>query len=336
MMARSSRTLCPCMEELIQFKTFHEVIDEIYYKVEHMEPWEKNSRKLAGQVGMCAGVRGVAAGGIVSTAFCLLFKLFTLKLTRKQVNVMLNHPDSPYIRAIGFLYVRYCQPPADFWSWFYPFLEDEEEINLKAGGGYNVTIGEMCRLILTSLDWFGTLFPRMPVHVQKDLIKRLEAIPPPTRAAREPVVEVEPEVKNGHGHDGARDQWGEAARRIRAEGDSKSPRRSRERRDRSPEKRSRSRDRQRSRSRDRKRNRSTSRDKKNRSRSRDKRRSRSRDRHHHRSNSRERRRSRSHDRRKGRSRSNDRGSRRRSRSHEKRGRSRSPEKRSRSKDRRRR
>ena len=26
-------------------------------QVEHLEPWEKNSRKLSGQVGMCAGVR---------------------------------------------------------------------------------------------------------------------------------------------------------------------------------------------------------------------------------------------------------------------------------------
>lgn len=51
-------------------------------------------------------VRGVAAGGIVSTPFCLLYKLFTLKLTRKQVKVMLNHVDSPYIRGLGFMYVR--------------------------------------------------------------------------------------------------------------------------------------------------------------------------------------------------------------------------------------
>lgn len=51
-------------------------------------------------------VRGVAAGGIVSTAFCLLFKLFTFKLTRKQLTAMLNHRDSPYIRGIGFIYIR--------------------------------------------------------------------------------------------------------------------------------------------------------------------------------------------------------------------------------------
>ena len=39
----------------------------------------------SGQTGMCGGVRGVSAGGIVSSAYCLLFKLYTLKLTKKQV-----------------------------------------------------------------------------------------------------------------------------------------------------------------------------------------------------------------------------------------------------------
>ncbi|PSN52544.1 Pre-mRNA-splicing factor 38B [Blattella germanica] len=90
---------------LYELKTYHEVIDEIYYKVTHLEPWEKGSRKTAGQTGMCGGVRGVGAGGIVSTAFCLLYKLFTLKLTRKQVNGLLTHPDSPYIRGLGFMYI---------------------------------------------------------------------------------------------------------------------------------------------------------------------------------------------------------------------------------------
>ena len=51
-------------------------------------------------------VRGVGAGGVVSTAFCCLFKLFTLKLTRKQLNGLLNHTDSPYIRGLGIMYVR--------------------------------------------------------------------------------------------------------------------------------------------------------------------------------------------------------------------------------------
>ena len=41
---------------LFEYKTYHEVIDEIYYKVTHLEPWEKGSRKTAGQTGMCGGV----------------------------------------------------------------------------------------------------------------------------------------------------------------------------------------------------------------------------------------------------------------------------------------
>ena len=41
---------------LYQLKTYHEVIDEIYYKVSHLEPWEKGSRKTSGQTGMCGGV----------------------------------------------------------------------------------------------------------------------------------------------------------------------------------------------------------------------------------------------------------------------------------------
>ena len=42
----------------------------------------------------------------MSTAYCILYKLFTLKLTRKQLTGMLNHVDSPYIRGLGFLYIR--------------------------------------------------------------------------------------------------------------------------------------------------------------------------------------------------------------------------------------
>ncbi|XP_055593392.1 pre-mRNA-splicing factor 38B isoform X3 [Uranotaenia lowii] len=120
---------------LFKLKTYHEVVDEIYYQVKHLEPWERGSRKTSGQTGMCGGVRGVGAGGIVSTAFCLLYKLYTLRLTRKQVNGLLSHTDSPYIRALGFMYLRFTQPPGDLYDWYEDYLLDEEEIDVKAGGG---------------------------------------------------------------------------------------------------------------------------------------------------------------------------------------------------------
>lgn len=55
---------------------------------------------------MCGGVRGVGAGGIVSSAYCLLFKLGSLKLTKKQIIGLIDHCDSPFIRGIGFMYIR--------------------------------------------------------------------------------------------------------------------------------------------------------------------------------------------------------------------------------------
>jgi pre-mRNA-splicing factor 38B len=93
---------------LLELKTYHELVDEIYYKVKHLEPWEKGSRNAGGrrQTGMCGGVRGVGVGGIISSAFCLLYRLYTVRLTRKQLYGLLNHQDSPYIRGLGFLYVR--------------------------------------------------------------------------------------------------------------------------------------------------------------------------------------------------------------------------------------
>lgn len=158
---------------LFKLKTYHEVVDEIYYQVKHLEPWERGSRKTSGQTGMCGGVRGVGAGGIVSTAFCLLYKLYTLRLTRKQVNGLLTHGDSPYIRALGFMYLRFTQPPADLYDWYEDYLLDEEEIDVKAGGGQTMTIGQMVRQWLTKLDWFSTLFPRIPVPIQKQIESKL-------------------------------------------------------------------------------------------------------------------------------------------------------------------
>merc|ERR1711976_689700 len=154
---------------LFDLKTYHEVIDEIYYKVSHLEPWEKGSRKTSGQTGMCGGVRGVGAGGIISSAFCLLYKLSTLKLTRKQVYAIMNHADSPYIRGLGFMYVRFTQPPTELMEWFEDYLDDEEVIDVKAGGGKEMTIGEMVKQFLTKLEWFDTRFPRIPVPVQKEI-----------------------------------------------------------------------------------------------------------------------------------------------------------------------
>lgn len=161
--------------QLYELKTYHQVIDEIYTRANHLEPWEKGSRKTAGQTGMCGGVRGVGAGGIVSSSFCLLYKLFTLKLTRKQLIGLCTHTDSPFIRGIGLMYARFTLPPSDLWDWFESYLDDEEEIDVKAGGGHVMTIGDVATHFLTKLEWYSTLFPRIPVPIQKQIEQNLLA-----------------------------------------------------------------------------------------------------------------------------------------------------------------
>jgi hypothetical protein len=84
---------------LYVFKTFDKVVDLIYEKVTYVEPFThrgaSTKRSLQKQP---------------SSAFCLLLKLFHLRLTEDQVRELLDHPDSTYLRVMGMLYVRYGTP----------------------------------------------------------------------------------------------------------------------------------------------------------------------------------------------------------------------------------
>ena len=46
---------------------------------------------------------------------------------------------------------------------------------MKAGGGHIMTIGEMVKQWIGKLEWYGTLFPRIPVPVQKDVEVKMKA-----------------------------------------------------------------------------------------------------------------------------------------------------------------
>lgn len=72
----------------------------------------------------------------------------------------------------GFMYIRYTQPPADLFDWYADYLDDEEEVDPRAGGGGPTTIGALVRQMLIKLDWFSTLFPRIPVPIQKQIEQR--------------------------------------------------------------------------------------------------------------------------------------------------------------------
>ncbi|GLU10621.1 hypothetical protein SLE2022_274110 [Rubroshorea leprosula] len=149
-------------KELYRLKTYHEVIEEIYNQVDHVEPW---------MTGNCRGP---------STAFCLLYKFFTMKLTVKQMHGLLKHLDSPYIRAIGFLYLRYAADPKNLWTWYEPYIKDEEEFS-PGSNGRRTTMGVYVHDLLLGQYYFDTLFLRIPVPVVRQVVSNLEKMKLPTK-----------------------------------------------------------------------------------------------------------------------------------------------------------
>lgn len=151
-------------KELFSLKAYTEVVDEIYNQVDHVEPW---------MTGNCRGP---------STAFCLLYKLFTMKFTVKQMQGLLNHGDSPYIRAIGFLYLRYVGDPKTLWGWFEQYVTDDEEFS-PGSNGRMTTMGVFVRDLLLDQYYFDTLFPRIPVPILRQITAHLERMKLPTQPA---------------------------------------------------------------------------------------------------------------------------------------------------------
>mmetsp|Transcript_4221 Transcript_4221/g.6381 ORF Transcript_4221/g.6381 Transcript_4221/m.6381 type:complete len:346 (-) Transcript_4221:96-1133(-) len=104
-----------------------------------------------------------------SSAFCLLARLFTLRCTEKQMSLMLDHVDSPYIRCIGFLYLRFAVEPTMLWSWMAPYLLDPEPLD-------NSTVGSFVVSLLQDSQYFNVRLARLPLPVERDLkVKCLQA-----------------------------------------------------------------------------------------------------------------------------------------------------------------
>lgn len=90
---------------------------------------------------------------------------------------LIEHVDSPYIRCIGFLYLRYVCDPKELWDWFMPYLYDVEKVqvcegNKRCGKGQG-TVGDFVRSLLYDLEFFGTRLPRLPQGVEKEIKSKL-------------------------------------------------------------------------------------------------------------------------------------------------------------------
>jgi PRP38 family len=146
-----------CCRELDDWNA---IIDEIYDEVKTMDTFCSSAVKQQ-----------------PSSAFCLLLRLLTYRMTEHQVTLTLRHADSPYIRAIGFLYLRYVCPPDRMLEYIEPYLliDDEEGQEIKVDRT-TIPLGKFIRLLFTQRDYFGgTPLPRLPGHVETTVQAKVRA-----------------------------------------------------------------------------------------------------------------------------------------------------------------
>lgn len=136
---------------LYQLRTYHEVIGEIQRSVKHVEPWQTGTSRFP------------------SSAFCLMVKFLLMRLTLKQMNGLLNFEGCSFVRAIGFLYLRYTCAPAELWKYYEPYLEDNEEIQPCSDKSVKMSVGQYITKLLTDMQYYGTTLPRIPVPIERKI-----------------------------------------------------------------------------------------------------------------------------------------------------------------------
>lgn len=93
-------------------------------------------------------------GSIVdpSTFICCLLRLLVLRPNTKQLKYIINYKNSPYVRMLGFLLMRFVFDFERMWKWYESYLLDQEVI--KGVHGEHITIGESIERLLME-DKYG-------------------------------------------------------------------------------------------------------------------------------------------------------------------------------------
>lgn len=78
------------------------------------------------------------------------------QLTKPQVTTLLNHPDSPYINIMGFMYLRHVCAPKELLAWLKPHFGNTAKFS-ELNDGNETTLGAFLRKIM--LEQAHTLPP---------------------------------------------------------------------------------------------------------------------------------------------------------------------------------
>ena len=131
--------------------SYQELMDEIVKRVTHVEPWAAGTSRNA------------------STAWCILVKLCQFRLTTKQLQSMLRKTGQPYVRAMGFLYLRLVVDPKSLWDWMEDFVDDPEMFAPSSNPDATMPMGDYVQKILKDMHYYDTVLPRIPVPIERKM-----------------------------------------------------------------------------------------------------------------------------------------------------------------------
>ena len=134
---------------------FPRLLSEIAEHVTYVTPWSAGTARVP------------------SSAFCCLFKLCLLRPTAEQVAALLEYPDAPQVRALGFLFLRYACPPKDLWTWLAPWMKDSELFAPTPDRSDRVTVGEYVLSLVTQPQYHGSLLPRIPLTTKRNMMLKV-------------------------------------------------------------------------------------------------------------------------------------------------------------------
>jgi len=86
---------------------------------------------------------------------------------------LINHPESPFIRCCGFLYIRYGLPHDQLLGWLGEYLIDDEEFKPVPEADAKTTIGEYVETLLSQDKYYTTVLPRLPMATKRLVEEKL-------------------------------------------------------------------------------------------------------------------------------------------------------------------
>lgn len=146
-------------KSLMSIDIFEQIVEEVCQFADSVEPYNQNSSTVP------------------SALFCCLYRLFSMGLDSRRLQHLINSQESPFVRCVGFLFVRFALDPGQLWSWLGEYVLDEEEFHPAKDSDWVTTVGEFVEALLSQERYYSVVLPRLPMGAKRGLEAKLAMVP---------------------------------------------------------------------------------------------------------------------------------------------------------------